>query len=212
MPDTTSLKNAIKWTLCDKFVIVFAAVGIILLLITLIFFAEDINSIKYRGMAYITGETGCSCLLLKMATPALSVSTLQKMMYARTIPQYILLYTLMFVAQIVVYGIIGKIASIMSSGRAVAVFIFIGIVLLALALSYEINPAQESLIDSVRGKPFYLFLVVSNLPALFTEQYLLGALSNTALIFLILFPSMFVVQIILYGFLGKLLVNIIPRL
>jgi hypothetical protein len=212
MLDINSLKSAIKWVFCDKAVIFFAAVGIILLLIALIFFAEDVNSIKYRGMAYIIGETGCSRLLLKMATPALSVSTLPKMMYARTIPQYILLYTLMFVAQIVVYGIIGKIASIMSSNRAVAVFIFIGIVLLALALSYEINPAQESLIDSVRGKPFYLFLVISNLPALFTGQHLLGALSNTALILLIFFPSMFVVQIILYGFLGKILVNIIPRL
>jgi hypothetical protein len=209
MLDITSLKNAIKWVFCDKVVIFFAAVGIILLLVTLIVFAESVDLVKYRGMEYSTGETVYSRLILKMTTPALSVNTLPKMMHVRTIPQRILLYSLMFAVQIVVYGIVGKVASVMSSGRIVAVCICIGIVLLALALFYEINPAQESLIDNVRGKPFYLFLVISNLPALFTGQCLLGILGNTALRYLILFPFMFAVQVILYGFLGKLLVNIL---
>jgi hypothetical protein len=208
----TSLKNAIKWVFCDKVVIFFAAVGIILLLITLIFFAECIDLIKYEGMEYGTKGTVYSRLILKMSTPALSVNTLPKMTNVKTIPQHILLYSLMFAVQIVVYGIVGKVAGVMSSSRTVVVCICIGIILLALALFYDINPAQESLIDYVRGKPFNLFLVISNLPALFSGQYLLGEFSKTALIYLILFPSMFVVQIILYGFFGKLLVNMIPRL
>lgn len=212
MLDVTSLKNAIKWVFCDKVVIFFAAGGIILLLVTLIFFAESIDLIKYEGMEYGTRGTVYSRLILKMTTPALSVNTLPKMMNVRTIPQHILLYSLMFAVQIIVYGIVGKVAGVMSSGRTVAVCIFIGIVLLSLALFYEINPAQESLIDNVRGKPFYLLLVISNLPALFTGQCLLGIFGDTTLIYLILFPFMFVVQIILYGFLGKLLVNMLPRL
>jgi hypothetical protein len=211
MLDITSLKNAIKWVFCDKVVIFFAAIGIILLLITLIFFAESINLIRYEGMEYSTRGTVYSRLILKMSTPALSVITLPKMTNVRTIPQHILLYSLMFAVQIVVYGIIGKVVSVMSSGRTVAVCIFIGIVLLALAIFYEINPAQESLIDNVRGKPFYLFLVITNLPALFTGQCLLGMFSSTTLRYIVLFPFMFVIQIILYGFLGKLLVNMIPR-
>jgi hypothetical protein len=205
MFDIDSLKNAIKWVLCDKVVIFFTAVGIILLLVTLIFFAESIDLIRYEGMEYGTRGTVYSRLILKMSTPALSISTLP-------IPQHIFLYSLMFAVQIVVYGIVGKVVSVMSSSSTVAVCIFIGIVLLSLALFYEINPAQESLVDNVRGKPFSLFLVISNLLALFTGQSLFGVFGDTSLIYLILFPSMFVVQIILYGFLGKLFVNMIPRL
>jgi hypothetical protein len=209
MLDINSLKNAIKWVFCDKVVIFFVAIGIILLLVTLIFFAESIDLIKYEGMEYGTKGTVYSHLILKMTTPALSISALPKMTNVKTITQHILLYSLMFAVQIVVYGIVGKVVGVMSSARTVEVCIFIGIVLLSLAIFYEINPAQESLIDYVRGKPFNLFLVISNLPALFTGQYLLGAFSKTALIYLILFPSMFVVQIILYGFLGKILVSLL---
>ena len=207
MLDTTLLKNAIKWILCDKFVIVFAAVGIILLLVTLIIFAERVDLIKYRGFEYGVGGRGYCRLLLKMTTPALAVNILLKSVHVRTIPQYLIPYFLMFAVQIVVYGIVGKVASIMSSGWIGAVWICIGITLLALALAYEINPAQESMIEVVRVKPFYLFLMVLNLPALFTGQCLLGVFGNTALLYFIFFPVMFVVQILLYGFLGKLLNN-----
>jgi len=212
MPDINSLKKAIKWVFCDRAVIFSAVVGIILLLVTLIFFARSVDLIKYRGIEYGAGGTVYCHLLFKMTTPALAVNILLKRMNVRTIPQYLILYSLMFAVQIVVYGVIGKVASVMSSGRIVTVCICIGIVLLASALAYEINPAQESAIATVRGKPFYLLLMISNLPALFTGQYLLGVFGKTALLYIIVFPVMFIVQILLYGFLGKLISNILPGL
>ena len=121
-------------------------------------------------------------------------------------------YFLMFAVQIVVYGIVGKVASVMSSGRIVAVWVCIGIVFLALALAYEINPVGELVLGTVRGKPFNLFLMISNLPALFTGRCLLGVLGNTALLYLIFFPVMFIVQILLYGFLGRLIIYMLPGL
>jgi len=210
MPDKNSLKNAIKWLVCDKVVIFSAVAGVILLLVTLIVFAESVDSIRYRGIEYGAGGTAYSRLLFRMTTPALAVNILLARMNIGTIPQYIIQYFLMFAVQIVVYGIVGKVASVMSSGRIVAVSICIGIVFLALA--YEINPAQDSMLDFVRGRPFYLFLMVSNLPALFTGQCLYGVLGNTALLYLILFPVMFIVQILLYGFLGKLISYMLPGL
>jgi len=212
MPEKSSLKKAVKWMLCDKVVIFSAVVGIILLLVTLIVFAERVDLIKYRGIEYAAKGTAYCRLLFKMTSPALAVNMLLKSMHAKTIPQYIILYSLMFAVQIVVYGVVGKVARVMSSGRIVAVWICIGIVLLALALAYEINPAQESAMEIAGGKPFYLFLMISNLPAFFTGQCLSGVFGETALLYLILFPFMFIVQILLYGFLGKLLVNLLPGL
>jgi hypothetical protein len=212
MLDTTLLKNALKWMFCDKVVILFAVVGIILLLVTLIGFAENVDSIKYRGMEYSTEGTVYYRLLFKMTSPALSVYTLPKIMNVKTIPQYLILYPLMFAIQIIIYSIIGKVASIISSGRIVAVCVCIGIVLLVFAIAYEINPAQESIIDSVRGKPFYFFLTISNLPTLLAGQRILVVCCKTALLYFILFPLMFVVQIIIYGFLGKLLTSMLSYL
>jgi len=211
MPDINSLKNAIKWMFCDKAVILFAIVGVILLILTLIVFTDSVDLIRYRGFEYASGGTVYSRLLFKMTSPALAVNMLLKSMSIRTIPQYIILYLLMFAVQIVAYGVVGKVAGIMASGKIAVVWICIGIVLLALALAYEVNPAQNSVIEIVRVKPFYLFLMIANLPALFTGQCLLGVLGNTALLYFILFPVMFIVQILLYGFLGRLLVSIFPE-
>jgi hypothetical protein len=212
MPDKDSFKNAIKWLICDKVVIFFAFVGAILLLVTLVVFTEDVELIEYRGIEYSVGRTTCSRLLFKMTTPALAVNILSAGMNVGTVPQYIIQYFLMFAVQIVVYGIVGKITGVMSSGRIVAVSICIGIFLLALALAYDISPAQDSVLDFVRGKPFHLFLMVSNLPALFTGQCLYGVLGNTAFLYIIVFPVMYVVQVLLFGFLGKLIVGMLPGL
>jgi len=116
----------------------------------------------------------------------------------------------MFIVQIIVYGIVGKVASIMSSDQTVMVCICIGIALLALALAHDINPAQSSVVDLVRGRPFYLLLTISNLPAFFSGQYLTGVFGKTAILYLFLFPLMFTVQIILYGFFGKVLSGMLP--
>ncbi len=212
MPEKDSFKNAIKWLICDKVVIFFAVVGVILLLITLIVFAEDVDSIKYGGIEYSVGRTVYSRLLFKMTTPALAVNIISAGMNVGTILQYIIQYFLMFTVQLVVYGIVGKVASAMLSGRIVAVSICIGIFLLALALAYEISPAQDSVLDFVRGKPFHLFLMVSNLPALFTGQCLYSVLGNTAFLYIIVFPVMYIVQVLLFGFLGKLIVSMLPGL
>lgn len=212
MPEKSSLKKAIKWVFCDKVVIFSAVVGIILLLVTLTVFAGRVDLIKYRGIEYAAGGKGYCRLLFKMTSPALAVNMLLKSMHARTIPQYLILYFLMFAVQIIVYGVVGKVASVMSSGRIAAVCICVGIVLLALALAYEVNPAQESMIEIVKGRPFSLFLMIANLLAFFTGQCLLGVFGKTALLYFILFPFMFIVQILLYGFLGKLLVNLFPGL
>jgi hypothetical protein len=212
MSDKNSLKKSIKWIFCDRVVIFSAVVGIILLLVALIVFARNIDLIRYRGMEYGFGGTVCSRLFFKMTAPALTVNILLKGTNVRTMPQYLIQYFLMFAIQIVVYGIVGKVASVMLSSRIVVVCICIGIILLALALAYEINPAQDSVIDTVRVKPFYLFLMLSNLPAFFTGQCLLGVFGETALLHIIVFPFMFIVQILLYGFLGKLISNMLPGL
>jgi len=209
MPDINSLKKAIKWMFCDKVVIFSAVVGIILLLVTLIVFAESVDLIKYRGMKYSAGGTVYCRLLIKLTTPALAVNRLLKSMPVITIPQYLILYSLMFAVQIIVYGVVGKVASVMSSGRIVAVCICIGIVLLALAIAYEINLAQGPNLDIVKGRPFYLLLIMSNMPALFIGQHLLGIFGNTAILYLILFPFMFIVQIFLYSLLGRLVGNML---
>jgi hypothetical protein len=212
MPEKSSLKKAVKWIFCDKVVIFSAIAGVILLLVTLIVFAKRVDLIRYRGIEYAARGTVCRCLLFKMTSPALAVNMLLKSMPVRTIPQHIILYFLMFAVQIVVYMIVGKVASVMLSGRIVAVWICIGIVLLVLAVAYEINPAQESMVETAKGKPFYLFLMITSLPAFFTEQCLLGLFGKTALLYIIVFPVMLVVQILLYGFLGKLLVSMLPGL
>ncbi len=204
------LKKFTEWMFFDRVIVLSIVIGIIFLFLTLILFGKRIDLIKYRGMEYCPGGTTYSRLLFKMSTPALTVKVLLKRMYIGKIPWYLILYSLMFIVQIIVYGIVGKVASIMSSNRTVTVCICIGIALLALALAYEINPAQSSVVDMVRGKPFYLLLTISNLPAFFAGQYLTGVFGRTAILYLILFPSMFIVQIILYGFFGKVLSSMSP--
>jgi hypothetical protein len=212
MPEKSSLKKAIKWVFCDRVVIFSAVIGIILLLITLTVFAGRVDLIRYRGFEYAAKGTTCRRLLFKVTSPALAVNMLLKNMPVRTVPQYIILYFLMFAVQIIVYGVIGKVASVMLSGRIVAVWICAGIILLVLAWVYEINPAQESMVEVIKGRPFDLFLMISNLPAFFTGQCLLGVFGKTALLYIIVFPTMVIVQVLLYGFLGKLLVSMLPGL
>lgn len=212
MPEKSSLKKAVKWVFHDKVVIFSAIVGLILLLVTLTVFAGRVDLVKYRGIEYAARGTACRSLLFKMTSPALAVNILLKNMHVGTVPRYLILYFLMFAVQLLVYGIVGKVASVMLSGRIVAVWICVGVVLLALAIAYEINPAEESAIEIVKGKPFSLFLMISNLLAFFTGQCLLGVFGKTALLYFIFFPVMFIVQIFLYGFLGKLITNMLPGL
>jgi len=205
MPDINSFKKAVKWLFCDKVVIFFAVVGAILLLVTLTVFAEGVDSIRYWGVEYDAGARPASRIFFKMTTPALVVNILLKGYDAGTIPYYIIRFFLMFAIQIVAYGIVGKVASAFSSGRIVAVCMCVGVVILALALAYQINPTRESVFGTVKGKPFELFLMLSNLPTLLFRQCLLGVFGKTALLYIILYPSMFIVQIFLYGCLGRLI-------
>ena len=210
MLDINSLKKLAKWFFCDRAVVFSIALGIILLLLTLTVYAKDVKPIRYRGIDYDVCRTAYSRLLFKMTTPALTVRLQLRKMPVETIPQHLILYSLMFIVQIVVYGIVGKVASYMSSDWIVTGWVCLGIVFLALALAYEVNPAQISVVDAVRGKPFELLLVMSNLVVSFSVQRLLVVYGGTILLSYILFPLMFTIQILIYGFLGKLVSSMLP--
>ncbi len=209
--DFNSLKEAIRWFFCDRVVVFFVVLGIILLLLTLTVYAKNLKSIKYKGIDYKTCKTAPSRLLFKIATPALTVKVQMKRLPARPFLQHLTLYSLMFAVQIVVYGIVGKIVSLMSSEWLVAGWIYVGIVLLALGLAYDIDPAYGSVLDMVRGNPFKLLIVMSNLLVSFAGQYLSFALAGLTLRSYILFPFMFAFQVLIYGFFGKVIANMFPR-
>ena len=210
--DVSSLVKAVKWFFCDRIVLFFIVLVVILLILTLTVYSKNLKSIKYKGLDYNSGGTACSRLLFKIATPALTVRVQLKRLPANPFLQRLVLYSLMFAVQIIVYGIVGKTASLMSSEWLVAGWICAGIVLLSLGFAYDIDPACDSVLDMVRGNPFKLFIIISNLLVSFAGQYLSFALAGSTLRSYVLFPFMFAFQALVYGFFGKVIANMFPRL
>ena len=211
--DANSLKKAAKWFFLDKVVIFSAVLGIILLILTLIVYAQDIKLIKYSGgINYKACKTPHSRLLFKVTTPALSVMLKYKGMSLTPALKILILYSLMFAAQIAVFGIVAKTARALSSDGIVTVSVCIGIIFLALALAYNINPARGPVLDVVQRQPLYLPLIMPNIVVSHVGQYLLFALPGTSETSFIFFPFMFIVQVLVYGFLGKVISALLPSM
>jgi len=209
--DINSLTKAIKWFFCDRVVVFSIVAGVIFLLLTLTIYSKNVKSIRFKGIDYSSCKTAPSRLLFKMATPGLAVRYRMKQIPLETIPQHLYLYSLMFAVQIIAYAVVGKVARIMSSDVVVAVCVCIGIIFLVLALAYDIRPAHSSVVDMVRGKPFELLLVMSNLAVSFVCQHLSFAYGGTAIMSFFYYPIMFIIQIVIYGLLGRLISNMLPR-
>lgn len=179
-------------------------VGILLPALMLAAFTGVVDPIKYGGINYGIGGTAFHRFLLKMTTPALTVEIQLRRALGETTFLPLILYPLMVVVQVVLYGIVGKVVSILFSDWVVLIFMITGIILLALTLAFEVNPIEGSVIDdAIKGTAFCLFLLITTLPALIAGLLLLGMLGETTFVSVIFFPFMFIVQILLYWIVGK---------
>lgn len=198
------LKKLIKRLFSDWIVVFFIAIGVISLLLTLAAFSGGLDPTRYGGINYTTGGTAFHRFLLKMTTPALVIKILLREILGESTWQYLILYPIMFVVQIIIYATIGKIVNALLTNWMMLVFTYTGIVLLALTLAFEVNPIEGSVVnETVKGTAFCSLLLITTLPALIAGMLLLGILGETTFVSIIFLPFMFIVQILLYWIVGK---------
>ena len=200
------LKRAIKWLYFDKVVGYTIITGIVILLFMFGVRSGGFNPVQYGSIDFDVGGTAFHRFIFKMNIPALITEIQVEKMLSGTTLLYVVVYPLMLLVQAFVYGIVGKIISVLSSDVLVLVFMCSGILLLCLAVAVDINPAESPLIiDNVRATLSRSFLVITTLPAMKIGLFLLGKLGGSVFTYLVFFPFMFIVQIIFYGFIGKLI-------
>ena len=102
-------------------------------------------------------------------------------------------------SQIATNGFLDKLIKSLFTDPFAVVLEIIGVILLVLTLVFGVNPFEGSVVnDAIRGTAFHWILFVTTMPAFFA-----GCVVGMWTV--LSFPLMFVLQIILYWFLGKVL-------